>query len=46
MPDTQQRLSEQGIDVASSSSEEFAEFIKSEVAKWARVVKEAGISAD
>jgi tripartite-type tricarboxylate transporter receptor subunit TctC len=46
MPDTQQRLSEQGIDVTPSSPEEFAEFIKSEVAKWAKVVKEAGISAD
>jgi tripartite-type tricarboxylate transporter receptor subunit TctC len=46
MPDTQQRLSEQGIDVTPSSPEEFAEFVKSEVAKWAKVVKEAGISAD
>lgn len=46
MPDTQQRLSEQGIDVTPSSPEEFAEFVKTEVAKWAKVVKEAGISAD
>ena len=46
MPDTQQRLSEQGIDVTQSSPEEFAKFIKSEVAKWAKMVKESGISAD
>jgi tripartite-type tricarboxylate transporter receptor subunit TctC len=46
MPDTQQRLSEQGIDVTPSSPEDFAEFVKTEVAKWAKVVKEAGISAD
>ena len=46
MPDTQQRLSEQGIEVTPSNPDEFTEFIKSEVAKWAKVVKAAGISAD
>jgi tripartite-type tricarboxylate transporter receptor subunit TctC len=45
-PETHDRLAEQGIDVAGSSADEFANFIKSKVAKWAKVIKEAGISAD
>ncbi len=46
MPDTQQRLAEQGVDAAPTTPEHFAEFIKSEVAKWPKIVKDAGISAD
>ncbi len=46
MPETHERLAEQGIDVAASSPDEFAAFIRSEVAKWSKVIKEAGISAD
>lgn len=45
-PDTEHRLAEQGIEVAATSSEQFAEFVKTEIAKWAKVVKEAGISTD
>jgi tripartite-type tricarboxylate transporter receptor subunit TctC len=44
--DTQQRLAEQGIDVSPTTPEELAEFIKREVAKWAKVVKEAGITQE
>lgn len=45
-PDTRQRLAEQGIEVAATNSEQFTEFVKEEIAKWAKVVKEAGITAD
>ncbi len=45
-PDTQQRLAEQGIDVAAGNADQFAAFVKAEIVKWANVVKEAGISAD
>jgi tripartite-type tricarboxylate transporter receptor subunit TctC len=45
-PDTQQLLAEQGIEVAATNSEQFAEFVKAEIDKWAKVVKEAGITAD
>ncbi len=45
-PDTEQRLAEQGIEVAATNSEQFTEFVKAEIAKWAKVVKEAGIIAD
>jgi tripartite-type tricarboxylate transporter receptor subunit TctC len=31
------------IDTAPTSREEFAQFIRSEAARWARVIKEAGI---
>ena len=45
-PDTERRLAEQGIEVAATNSEQFAEFVKAEIAKLAKVVKEAGITAD
>ncbi len=45
-PDTQQRLAEQGIEVLPSTPEQFGAYIKSEVSKWVKVVKAAGISAE
>lgn len=42
-PDLQQRFNDMVIDVAPTSREEFAQFIKAETARWARVIKEAGI---
>ena len=44
--DVQQRLVEQGIDAAPLSPEEFSAFIRSEVAKWAKVVKQSGARAE
>ena len=46
MPDIKEKLSAQGSDPVASSPEEFAAFMKSETAKWARVIKEANIRAD
>jgi tripartite-type tricarboxylate transporter receptor subunit TctC len=46
MPDIKERLSSQGADPVGSSQEEFGAFMKSESAKWARVIKEANIRAD
>jgi tripartite-type tricarboxylate transporter receptor subunit TctC len=45
-PDIQQRLSDQGIDVASSTPEQFLAHIRSESAKWVQVVKAAGLAAE
>ncbi|MDB5922656.1 MAG: hypothetical protein JWN13_1592 [Betaproteobacteria bacterium] len=45
-PDLKQRMSSQGADPAPTSPEEFAAYIKSEVAKWAKVVKESGAHVD
>jgi tripartite-type tricarboxylate transporter receptor subunit TctC len=46
MPDTQRRLAEQGVDTTPTTPEQFAEFIKSEIVKWAKVVKDAGITPE
>ena len=45
-PETKQRLAEQGVDVAPTTPEQYESQIRSEIAKWAKVVKEAGISAE
>ncbi|KDP87444.1 LacI family transcriptional regulator [Cupriavidus sp. SK-3] len=39
-------MQSQGADAIGDTPSEFAAYIKTETAKWARVVKEAGISAD
>jgi len=41
-----QRMEDQGIDVKPSTSAEFVAFVKNETAKWAKVVKEAGLKGD
>lgn len=44
MPDTRERLTSDGSEVVASSPEEFAAFIKTEIVKWAAVVKATGIA--
>jgi len=44
-PDLQQRLLEQGIDPAPTTPEQFAAFIRSEIARWAKVAKASGAAA-
>ena len=44
--DTKARLLNMGLDSLSSTPEEFGAFIKSEVAKWAPVVKASGARVD
>ena len=46
LPDIRQRLSATGMEPVGGTPEQFGELIRSEIAKWARVVKEAGIKAD
>ena len=41
-----QRITSQGADPAPNSPAEFAAFIKTEVAKWGKVVRDAGARAD
>jgi tripartite-type tricarboxylate transporter receptor subunit TctC len=43
LPDTQKRFTEQGVDAAPSTPEQFAAFIKSETETWARVVRDAKV---
>ena len=42
LPDMQARFVPQGIDLASSTSEHFAELIESEVVRWRKIVNDAG----
>jgi tripartite-type tricarboxylate transporter receptor subunit TctC len=43
--DTKQRLSQLGMSNGSSTPEEFDAYIKSEIAKWSNVIKDANIQA-
>ncbi|WP_137916926.1 tripartite tricarboxylate transporter substrate binding protein [Hydrogenophaga sp. 2FB] len=44
--EVKQKIAGQGGEVVAESSEQFAAFIKAESAKWGKVVKESGASAD
>jgi tripartite-type tricarboxylate transporter receptor subunit TctC len=44
--DTKQRLSGEGIVAIGSSREQFAAHIKSEITKWAKVIKLSGARVD
>ncbi|MDO8595163.1 MAG: tripartite tricarboxylate transporter substrate-binding protein, partial [Sulfuricaulis sp.] len=45
-PDVRDPLAAQAVETVSSTPEEFATHIKSEIAKWAKVIKDANIRAD
>jgi tripartite-type tricarboxylate transporter receptor subunit TctC len=44
IPEIQQRLTELGIDIAPTTREEFDQFIRAEIVRWAQVIKDAGIA--
>jgi tripartite-type tricarboxylate transporter receptor subunit TctC len=46
IPEVRERQISQGVDPVGSTPEYFAEFIKTEIAKWGKVVKQAGIKLD
>jgi tripartite-type tricarboxylate transporter receptor subunit TctC len=45
-PDMKQRLDKLGADPAPQSPEDFAKFVRAEVEKWAKVVKESGATVN
>jgi len=45
-PDVKERLSREGAEAAPNTPEQFAQFIQSEIAKYATIIKEAGVRAD
>jgi len=45
-PETTKRLADVGIEASSNTPEQFAAFARVEIAKWAKVVKDVGITAD
>jgi tripartite-type tricarboxylate transporter receptor subunit TctC len=46
LPDLKARLLAQGVDIVASPPQQFAAFLRSEVAKWAKVVKDAKVQAN
>ncbi|MGK2899080.1 MAG: tripartite tricarboxylate transporter substrate binding protein [Burkholderiaceae bacterium] len=46
LPEVQVRQTSQGVEPIGSTSEYFSEFIKTELVKWGKVVKDAGIKLD
>jgi tripartite-type tricarboxylate transporter receptor subunit TctC len=45
-PDTKAFLANMGVEPAGTTPQQFAAFIKSELAKWGKVVRESGARAD
>jgi tripartite-type tricarboxylate transporter receptor subunit TctC len=45
-PDVRERLQQLGLDWQGNTSGEFAEFLREEVQKWARAVKDSGAKVD
>jgi tripartite-type tricarboxylate transporter receptor subunit TctC len=46
MPDTKEKMQSAGVGPLSSTPEQFADFIKAETVRWAKVIKEANLSVD
>jgi tripartite-type tricarboxylate transporter receptor subunit TctC len=46
MPDVQERLDTNGAEDGGGSTEKFAQFIRSEIVKWQKVVKEADVKVE
>jgi len=46
LPDLRSKLTDLGMEVIGNSPDEFAAAIKSEIPKWAKVIKESGIKPD
>jgi tripartite-type tricarboxylate transporter receptor subunit TctC len=46
MPDVRERFLAQGVEPLGSTPEQFADHIRSQMAKWSRVVRDAGVKAE
>ena len=46
LPEVSERLSSQGAEIAANTPEQFAAFIRAEIGKWAKVVKDSGARVD
>jgi tripartite-type tricarboxylate transporter receptor subunit TctC len=46
LPEVRDKLQAQGLTLAQGTSEQFAAYIRSEHAKWGRLIREAGIKAE
>ena len=46
LPDAKQILSAEGAEMIGSTRDELAAYVKTEIAKWAKVVQFAGVTAE
>jgi len=46
LPDVEPRLASEGAQFTPNTPNEFAAFVKSEIAKWGKVIRDAGLRAD
>ena len=46
MPDVRERFLAQGVEPVGSTPEQFGEHIRAQMAKWSRVVRDAGVKAE
>jgi len=46
LADVNEFLTSQGNEVAASTPEQFAAYIRSELAKWGKLIKQAGLHAE
>jgi tripartite-type tricarboxylate transporter receptor subunit TctC len=46
LPDVRERMTLVGLDSAGDTTEEFAAFVKKDVAHWADLIKQAGIQPE
>jgi tripartite-type tricarboxylate transporter receptor subunit TctC len=46
LPDVQEKLLSEGGDITPTTPQEFAAFLKSEVAKWSKLLRQAGVTLD
>ena len=44
--DVKERFAKQGVEVRTSTPEQFSTFLRSEVDRWGKVIRDAGIKAD
>lgn len=46
LPEVQQRFAEQGAEVVANTPEQMGRFVRSESARWAKVIKDASVTVD
>jgi tripartite-type tricarboxylate transporter receptor subunit TctC len=46
LPDVRDRMQTLGLDPVGGTSEAFAAFVKADIARWAKVIRETGVRAD
>jgi tripartite-type tricarboxylate transporter receptor subunit TctC len=45
-PDTQEKLTAQGVELANATPAQFAAMLQDDIARWAKIVKESGATVD